>query len=140
MKNQFSLTKKSVCTWLTEQPLSQWMMATIIKKIFLNKNDLHARRGGWGKKTDFFPQLMFNTFPAWRAIPNRGTKLSFFHYRRIQMNFCLCCVCQAKNSIASSLETLDLKLSNTTRIICSTLSIAILLWSCVNLTFFSLHF
>ena len=44
-ENQFSLQRKSVCTWLTEQPLSQWMMAIIIRdEIFLNKNDLHATK------------------------------------------------------------------------------------------------
>lgn len=34
------------------------------QEIFLNKNDLHARRGG-KKKLISFQLLMFNTFPAW---------------------------------------------------------------------------
>ena len=35
------------------------------QEIFLNKNDLHARRGGKKKKLISFQLLMFNTFPAW---------------------------------------------------------------------------
>ena len=54
-ENQFSFTKKSVCTWLTEQPLSQWMMAIIIKREDFSKQEWFAckkkRRKNW------FPSL-----------------------------------------------------------------------------------
>lgn len=63
-ENQFSFTKKSVCTWLTEQPLSQWMMAIIIKREDFSKQEWFAckrskskeeREREAGKKTDFLP-------------------------------------------------------------------------------------
>ena len=60
-ENQFSFTKKSVCTWLTEQPLSQWMMAIIIKREDFSKQEWFAckrqeqRRERSRKKTDFLP-------------------------------------------------------------------------------------
>ena len=84
-------TKKSVCTWLTEQPLSQWMMAIIIRdEIFLNKNDLHATGASSSqlssairtfsasaKKTDFLPCFSFtlHCLPGLQSKVARGKSL-----------------------------------------------------------------
>ena len=80
-ENQFSFTKKSVCTWLTEQPLSQWMMAIIIKREDFSKQEWFAckkQEEKKKKKKNWFPSLFFSFTTQYSLGANMG--LSFFHH------------------------------------------------------------
>ena len=57
------------------------------QEIFLNKNDLHARRGWRERRREKKTDLLHVQYSSLRAIFSKWQKLSFFHYRRIQMNF-----------------------------------------------------
>ena len=85
-ENQFSFTKKSVCTWLTEQPLSQWMMAIIIKREDFSKQEWFAckrqeqRREREKQEKNWFPSLFFSFHSATQYSLGANMGLSFFHH------------------------------------------------------------